>query len=159
MFVPITYKDDDSAAIIGKINELTKALKAAGVRVYCDDRDNYNPGWKFNHWELKGTPIRLELGKKDFEKQEVRLVRRDNGEKSQMKWADLVTEIPKLLDQIHEDMYQRALKTRDEHMKVAYNWEDFMNALNGRNIVLTPWCDEGAEEEKVKDRSKEESLK
>jgi prolyl-tRNA synthetase len=159
VFVPITYKDDDSAAIIGKINELTKALKAAGVRVYCDDRDNYNPGWKFNHWELKGTPIRLELGKKDFEKQEVRLVRRDNGEKSQMKWADLVTEIPKLLDQIHEDMYQRALKTRDEHMKVAYNWEDFMNALNGRNIVLTPWCDEGAEEEKVKDRSKEESLK
>jgi prolyl-tRNA synthetase len=68
VFVPITYKDDDSAAIIGKINELTKVLKAAGVRTYCDDRDNYNPGWKFNHWELKGTPIRLELGKKDFEK-------------------------------------------------------------------------------------------
>jgi prolyl-tRNA synthetase len=56
-------------------------------------------------------------------------------------------------------MYNRALKTRDDHMKVAYNWNDFMSALNGRNIVLTPWCDEGAEEEKVKDRSKEESLK
>ena len=89
----------------------------------------------------------------------MRLVRRDNGEKSQMKWSDLMTEIPKLLDRIHNDMYERALKTRDEHMKVAYNWDEFMNALNGRNIVLTPWCAEGAEEEKVKDRSKEESLK
>ena len=159
VFVPIVYKDDDAATILDKMAELSKALKAAGVRSVCDDRENYNPGWKFNHWELKGTPIRLELGKKDYEKQEVRLVRRDNGEKFQMKWSDLVTEIPKVLDQIHDDMYNRALKTRDDHMKVAYNWEDFMSALNGRNIVLTPWCDEGAEEEKVKDKTKEESLK
>lgn len=48
--------------------ELSKSLKAIGVRSVCDDRENYNPGWKFNHWELKGTPIRLELGKKDYEK-------------------------------------------------------------------------------------------
>jgi prolyl-tRNA synthetase len=64
-----------------------------------------------------------------------------------------------MLNKIHDDMYARALKTRDEHLKVAYNWADFMAALNGRNIVLTPWCDEGAEEEKVKEKSKEESLK
>jgi prolyl-tRNA synthetase len=64
------------------------------VRAFCDDRDNYNPGWKFNHWELKGTPLRIELGKKDFEKFEVRVVRRDTGEKLQMKWEHLATEIP-----------------------------------------------------------------
>jgi prolyl-tRNA synthetase len=56
-------------------------LKKAGVRVYLDDRENYNPGWKFNHWEIKGVPIRIELGKKDYESSEVRVVRRDNGEK------------------------------------------------------------------------------
>jgi prolyl-tRNA synthetase len=89
----------------------------------------------------------------------VRVVRRDNGEKTQMKWESMVEEIPKLLDKIHDDMYERALKTRDEHMKIAYNKVDFMTALNGRNIVLTPWCDEGVEEEKVKDWTKEESLK
>jgi len=76
-----------------------------------------------------------------------------------MKWESMVEEIPKLLDKIHDDMYERALKTRDEHMKIAYNKVDFMTALNGRNIVLTPWCDEGDEEEKVKDWTKEESLK
>jgi len=89
----------------------------------------------------------------------VRVVRRDNGDKAQFKWEDLVTGIPTLLNQIHDDMYKRAETTRDSHMKTAYNWTDFMTALNNRNIVLTPWCDEGAEEEKVKDRTKEESLK
>lgn len=85
----------------------------------------------------------------------MRVVRRDNGEKTQMKWESMLVEIPKLLDKIHDDMYERALKTRDEHMKTAYNKVDFMSALNGKNIVLTPWCDEGAEEEKVKDWTKE----
>lgn len=98
--VPITYKDDDSTAILGKINDLAKTLKQVDIRTYCDDRENYNPGWKFNHWELKGTPIRIELGKKDFEKEEVRVVRRDTGEKSQIKWENLATEIPALLERI-----------------------------------------------------------
>jgi len=80
--------------VIGKAVELSKALKKAGVRATCDDRDNYNPGWKFAHWELKGIPIRLELGKNDFDKQEVCVVRRDTGEKFQLKWAVLETEIP-----------------------------------------------------------------
>jgi prolyl-tRNA synthetase len=159
VFVPITYKDDDVTAIHGKIEELVAALKEAGVRAQFDDRDNYTPAWKFNHWEVKGIPIRIELGKKDFDKQEVRVVRRDNGEKQQIKWDSLATDIPNLLDKIHEDMYHRAESTRDAHMKVAYNWEEFMGALNGRNLVLTPWCDEGLEEEKVKNKSKEESLK
>ena len=57
-----------------------------------------------------------------------------------MKWENLTTEIPKLLEKIHDDMYERAVKTRDEHLKDAFTWEEFMTALNGRNIVLTPWC-------------------
>jgi prolyl-tRNA synthetase len=64
-------------------------LKKAGLRVYLDDRENYNPGWKFAHWETKGVPIRIELGKKDFDSKEVRIVRRDTKEKLQMKWADI----------------------------------------------------------------------
>lgn len=158
VLVPIIYKDDDSKAIMEKLNELHAQLKAMGIRVVLDDRENYNPGWKFNHWELKGTPIRLELGKKDFEKGECRMVKRYNGEKSQFKWTD-ISKMPELLDAIHYEMYENAKKTRDDHLKTAYNWEDFMGALNGKNIVLTPWCRENECEVKVKDRSKEESLK
>lgn len=83
-------------------------MKKEGVRSFCDDSDNYNPGWKFNHWELKGTPIRLELGKNDYTKSEVTVVRRDNGEKHTLKWDSLIVEIPKLLETIQSDMYERA---------------------------------------------------
>lgn len=92
------------------------------MRTYFDDRENYNPGWKFNHWEVKGVPIRIELGKKDFDKQEVRIVRRDTGEKLQMKWDELSTKIPTLLDQIHEDLYKKAEKERDDHIKETDTW-------------------------------------
>lgn len=159
VIVPITYKDDDTTTILSKAEELFNQLKSLGIRVFLDDRENYNPGFKYNHWELRGVPIRLELGKKDLEKQEVRLVRRDNGEKSQMKWSDLASEIPHILDRIHNDMYARAKETRDQHLKEASNWEQFMDALNGKNIVLTPWCNENECELKAKERSKIESEK
>lgn len=66
VIVPITYKDDDPTVIVGKAEEIYATLKKAGIRVYLDDRDGYNPGFKYNHWELRGVPIRLELGKKDL---------------------------------------------------------------------------------------------
>ena len=129
------------------------------MRVYLDDRDNYNPGFKYNHWELKGVPIRIEVGKKDLDKQEVRVVRRDNGEKAQMKQSEVESEIPQLLERIQRDMYDRAKEVRDSHYKEADTWPEFMEALNAKNIVLTPWCNDRECEKKAKDRSKEESLK
>lgn len=66
VLIPILHKTEDNNAINDKIHELGKLLKAAQIRITIDDRDNYNPGWKFNNWELKGIPIRLELGKKDM---------------------------------------------------------------------------------------------
>ena len=81
VIVPILNKGDDAQALTKTINDVYAGLKKAGVRVHVDDRDNYNPGFKFNHWELRGVPIRIEVGKKDMEKQEVRVVRRDDGSK------------------------------------------------------------------------------
>jgi prolyl-tRNA synthetase len=66
VLIPIIFKTDDHEALLNKIRELTAELKSKGVRVYLDDRDNYNPGWKFNNWEMKGVPIRIELGKQDL---------------------------------------------------------------------------------------------
>ena len=85
VIVPIPFKGKE-----GDVNnaayEVFQSLKATEIRAHIDLRDNYNPGWKFNHWELKGVPIRLEIGPKDVQNKEVRVVLRHNGEKMQMKW-------------------------------------------------------------------------
>ena len=109
VIIPIIKKGDDAAAIKAAAEKAYSSLKAAGVRVDLDDRDNYNPGFKYNHWELRGTPIRLELGKKDFDNQEVRCCKRHDGVKSQIKQDTLAEEIPKLLEVIHKEMYDKAL--------------------------------------------------
>jgi len=109
VIIPIVKKGDDIEAILACSKKVYKTLKDAGIRVELDDRDNYNPGFKYNHWELRGVPIRLELGKKDFDAQEVRCCKRHDGVKQQMKQESLVEEIPKLLEDIHHEMFDKAL--------------------------------------------------
>lgn len=93
VIIPVLFKDDDATKLLEKAEELRKVLKAAKIRVELDDRENYNPGFKYNHWELRGVPLRLELGKKDFEKQEVRMCKRNDGTKSQVKWDGIAETI------------------------------------------------------------------
>lgn len=109
VIVPVLFKDDEASAILEKAEELRVLLKAAKIRVELDDRENYNPGFKYNHWELRGVPIRIELGKKDFEKQEVRMCKRNDGVKQQVKWEGIVDKIKELFPQIHTEMYNKAL--------------------------------------------------
>lgn len=158
VIIPVLFKDDDATKLLEKAEELRKVLKAAKIRVELDDRENYNPGFKYNHWELRGVPLRLELGKKDFEKQEVRMCKRNDGTKSQVKWDGIAETILAQFPQIHTEMYNKALKSRENHMSNVTNWEDFMAALGKRNICMAPWCDVQQCEVDVKDRSKEESL-
>lgn len=103
-------------------------------------------------------PVRLELGKMDLDKGEVRCVVRHSGDKKQVKQADIDKQMLEELDQIHKDMYQKALDARLQHMLEVDNWEDFMKAVAARNICMTPWCDCKACEEAAKERSKAESL-
>jgi prolyl-tRNA synthetase len=112
VIIPILKKGDDMEALSKNAQEVYDKLKKAGVKVVLDDRENYNPGFKFNHWEVKGTPIRLELGKKDFEKQEMRCCKRHNGEKFQLKTDTLDQRIPEMLEEIHHEMFNKALKAR-----------------------------------------------
>lgn len=97
VIVPI-YKKGEEQTILNKTKTLFAELKNSGIRVHLDDRDNYTPGWKYNHWELKGVPIRLELGSKDFKNEEVRAVTRFNGAKEQLKWQGLSNVLAKMLD-------------------------------------------------------------
>lgn len=93
VIIPVIFKDTEKDKLVAKAKEIEETLVKAGVRVKIDDRTNYNPGWKYNHWELKGVPLRIELGPKDLEKEEVRAIRRNDGEKFQIKWSEIGTKV------------------------------------------------------------------
>ncbi|KHJ91883.1 anticodon binding domain protein [Oesophagostomum dentatum] len=99
--------DEQRNHLMESADEIAKMLVEADVRAEADLRDNYSPGWKFNHWELKGVPIRIEIGPKDVAADQVTAVLRYNGKKLAIKRADLVSEIKRLLEMIHEEMYNK----------------------------------------------------
>lgn len=138
IIIPVIFKDTEEK-LINKAKELEEQLTKAGIKAKVDDRANYSPGWKYNHWELKGVPLRLELGPKDLEKQEVRAVIRHNGTKFQLQWNTLADKVGETLETIQNDMYTKAKQKRDAKLKEAHDWTSFMQHLNEGCIVLTPW--------------------
>lgn len=155
--VPIPFKENEDA-IYDKAGEIQKLLSNIGVRVQVDNRRNYTPGWKYNDWELKGVPLRFEFGPRDMEKGQVRIVRRDNGEKQDVAIQDLPSMIPKFLETIQAEMLAKATATRDSCIVKVNEWKDFVPALQQNCMCLTPFCNELEWEEKVKDKSRTEAL-
>ncbi|RKP05829.1 hypothetical protein THASP1DRAFT_32338 [Thamnocephalis sphaerospora] len=145
--------EEDRKRINAGVEEVVRTLKRAGVRARSDVRDNYTPGYKFNHWELRGVPIRLEVGPKDLEKRSTMSVRRDNGSKAAIAMDDLQTAVPALLRTIQDDMFARAKATFNQHVCRVEKWDDFVPTLNGKNLVLIPWCEREECEDSIKERS------
>lgn len=157
--VPIPFKNQDEVdEIFAKADEIVAKLSAVGVRIEADKRRVYTPGWKYNHWELKGVPLRFEVGPKDMAKKQVRVVRRDNGAKEDIPEAELATRIPALLEEIQQNMLDRATAQRDSHIREVTEWKDFVPTLQDGCMALTPFCNELEWEETVKDKSRDESL-
>ena len=121
IIIPIPFKGKE-AEINAAAEELYASLKKTDIRVQLDSRDNYNPGYKFNHWELKGVPVRLEIGPKDIQNKEVRVAIRCNGDKMQIKWDKLAEELPVLLAKIQNIMYEKALEKFNSKAKQADTW-------------------------------------
>lgn len=145
--------------------ELRDQLKAAGIRVELDTREHYNPGWKYNYWEQKGIPLRIEMGPKDLEKEQVVFARRDDlspSGKTTVAWKDVVPAAGEMvsvsigsnqqLETIQASMLDKARRERDSHIRYVSNWEEFVKALDG-NMVLAPWCECISCEEEVKKRT------
>ena len=124
-----------------KAAELYSLLKGAQIRVNLDDRDA-SPGWKFNEWEMKGVPLRLEIGPKDIEKNQCVLVRRDTHEKTFVSLDNIEKNVADMLDDIQKNMLEIARKHRDAHTTPAEPWEDFKTAIENKNFVFAPWCGE-----------------
>ena len=137
--------------VLPKAREIQQQLVAAGVRVNLDDRDAYTPGWKFAEWELRGVPLRLEIGPKDLEKSQVLVARRDTREKLGVPMDGLVGRIHGLLDDIQQNLLARAIAFRDEHTQRADTYDAFKQAMEGRpGFVIAPWCGSAACEAQIK---------
>ena len=138
--------------VLEKCRELAGQLKGI-VRVKLDDSDK-QPGWKFAQWEMKGVPIRLEIGPRDIEQGQCVLVRRDNREKQFVKFEDLVTAIPAALDALAKDLYDRALKNREARTTSAVTMEEVkQKAAASTGFIKTMWCGDLACEKAMKEQA------
>jgi len=155
VIVPIYKGPEQKTMIDDKVKGLVQQLKDAGVRVKYDDNDNARPGWKFAEYELKGVPIRLAVGARDIENNQVELARRDTKEKSSVSMDVLPDRIVKLLDEIQQNLYNKALAYRDEHITPANSWEEFEKIINEKGgFVSAHWDGTAETEEKIKDLTK-----
>ncbi|XP_073194962.1 bifunctional glutamate/proline--tRNA ligase isoform X5 [Lepidochelys kempii] len=137
-----TLSEEDKEALMKKCNEYLKRLVSVNVRVRADLRDNYSPGWKFNHWELKGVPIRLEVGPRDMKNGQFVAVRRDTGQKLTFAEHEAEDKLRHILEEIHANLYNRAFEDLTNHMVVANTMEDFQKELEAGKIVQIPFCGE-----------------
>jgi prolyl-tRNA synthetase len=155
VIVPIYKGDEQKKLIDAKANELVQQLKAAGIRVKYDDSDHTRPGWKFAEYELKGVPVRLALGARDLENNVVEIARRDTKEKNSVSLDGLASHIAALLEEIQQNMFEKARVYRDSHITEVNNWEEFKEVLNGKGgFISAHWDGTGETEEKIKQETK-----
>ena len=148
VIVPIAQEKEN---VLEEANKLYSKL-ASKFRTKLDDRDNYSAGYKFNDWEMRGVPVRIEMGPRDIENKQVVLVRRDNSEKIIVKMEELEEKLQELLDTIQKDMYNACKKRMEEKTTVALNMEELKKNLDeNQGFVKTMWCGDQACEDKVKE--------
>lgn len=141
-------------AVIGRADELFAQLKKAGIRVGMDDRADVRPGWKFNEYEMRGVPVRLELGPRDMENGVCVLVSRISGEKKVVQQDNLVEEVQAMLEQVHNEMYDRAKAFREDHFYSVDTLDEMKASIEEkRGFTLAGWCGSEACEKHVKDET------
>ena len=155
VIVPIFKGEEQKQVLDEKVGELVKSFKAAGIRVKYDNSDHARPGWKFAEYELKGVPIRIAIGARDLENQQVELARRDTKEKFSVAMEGLTQTVENLLVEIQANLFERAKNYRDEHITKADTWDEFLNILDNKTgFVLAHWDGTAETEDKIKELAK-----
>ncbi len=150
VIVPIP-RGNWQATVLPQAEAIRDELTAAGVRVRLDARDAYTPGWKFAEWELRGVPLRLEIGPRDIEKSQVMLVRRDNRAKAPVTRAQLAARVSQLLREIQQALFDRARQFLDDRTTRIDSYDEFKQTMEGRpGFVIAPWCGQAACEAAIK---------
>ncbi|MFO8053637.1 MAG: proline--tRNA ligase [Bacteroidales bacterium] len=155
VIIPIYRQAEDFDRINKKALEIKHQLQDQGIRVKYDDRDTFKPGWKFSEYEFKGVPVRIALGPKDLEKGTVEIARRDTLEKSFYQATDLGNKIKHLLDNIQQNLFNKARDNKEERTHKADNWEEFQHLIENKGgFVLAHWDGTRETEETIKQKTK-----
>lgn len=153
VIVPILYGEKEKDAILEKTKEINKTLSSSGFRVFIDNRKEFTPGYKFNDWEMKGVPLRLEIGPKDLEKNSVMLARRDNGEKASVKNEELIAKVKVVLEEIQSNLYKKAKELLEKNIHNADDYNKFKDMIEEGGFIKASWCGNLECEQKIKEES------
>lgn len=151
VIVPIYYSDSDKENVLRKAKEVQEILSKIKIRVRLDSRDEWTPGYKFNDWEMKGVPLRIEIGPKDIAKGKVVLVRRDNQKKTDLEFRNLENRVQSVLAEIQQSLFEKAKKFLEERTKAVSDFEKFRSELDKGMFLSSPWCGDQKCEEKIKE--------
>lgn len=154
VIIPIWRNEAEKTKVATLVEQLTKRLKAANIRFKADWRDE-TPGWKYNEWELRGVPVRMEVGPRDVKNNSVMLVRRDNRAKEAVPVEALTTRLPQLFEEIQKALFERALKFRADNTREVSDYEEFKRIIaEQRGFVKVKWTEDTAAELKIKEETK-----
>jgi prolyl-tRNA synthetase len=153
VIVPIYYSDDDSRKVLDKANEIEKTLLDKQIRVHVDKRSELTPGFKFHDWELKGIPLRIEIGPKDIEKQKVVIATRHNQEKTDLAIDKITDDVIGILEKIQKEMFDAAKKILDDRSIPIEDYTKFKEELEKGGFLYAPWCGDENCEENIKDET------
>ncbi|MGA7044373.1 MAG: proline--tRNA ligase [Nitrososphaeraceae archaeon] len=153
VIVPI-FRDKDAELVISKTNEIAYDLRKSDIRVHVDQRKEYTAGWKFNEWEIKGVPLRINVGPRDIEKDQAELVRRDISEKSFVKRVNLSESVISILKQIQNNLLFQAKKQLEENTTEAANYDTLKSVLEMKGgFISAGWCGDQECESKIKEET------
>jgi prolyl-tRNA synthetase len=154
VIIPIPYKNVGEDLVLAKAKDVYKKLQKHGISVVLDDRTEYTPGWKFNEWELKGVPIRIEIGPRDVKQKQVTLARRDTFEKTAIKEEKTVNAVAELLEKIQKNLFNKAKKLLEENTTSVKTYDEFQKTLKTKGgFIRANWCSSPTCEEKIKEET------
>jgi len=154
VIVPIWKSDDQKARIMEKVSEIKRRLQARGLRVLVDDNEQTSPGWKFNQWEMKGVPLRIEIGPKDLEQDQVVIARRDLGTKEFVRFDMIADTVEYLESDIQQMLYERAQKFRDENTHTVKDYAELKEVVDKGGFAKGWWAGSSADEEVIQTETK-----
>ena len=152
VIVPIYRNDEGKEKVLPKVKEIQEKLESKDIRVQIDDREGLSPGYKFNDWEMKGVPIRIEIGPKDIEKQSIVVAKRYNREKINLEFKD-IEKIVSILEEIQKSMLEKARKQSEENTKNISDYSEFKSQIDDGGFFNVPWCGKLECEEKIKEET------
>jgi prolyl-tRNA synthetase len=152
VIVPIYNNDEDKKRILDKASEIKQNLESKQIRIHIDDRNEMSPGFKFNDWEMKGVPLRIEIGPKDMDKQKILIAKRHNKEKTNLRF-DEISKIEEILEEIQSKMLEKAREQSKLNTIDIVDYNEFKEKISTGGFFNAPWCGNQECEEKIKEET------